>query len=888
MKEKTKNINKKHNYQLRAKLPLVLRASAAVGLAVTVLIIGVGFYWGSSNREFRLKPGDTQLSKEVIGVVNGYERRESENGVSKYYLKADKATTFSDNHKELENVYLEVFDRSDPDKLDKLTAKKAIYIPVENTKDFRIYFAGDVNIKTRHGLEVKSEQISYEKKTEIAESEVEVEFKRENISGKALGAIINIKERTLELLEDVEIVAMGTESSELADANVRHAKIKSGHAFVEQVSEKIIFEKNVEIELIPHKIGSGRLSQPTDIKANKATAFFEEQEITRIELEGNVDVFQKPTSVDPSWMKTKAHRAIATVDKELTKLDLYENVVIEMAANRSKRTLITSNSATYDQVGGKVHLEGSVIVKQGGELVRGDVIDADLTRNKQIKYVRSTGHAFLRQKAPERITEIAAEELNATFTENQHIKKANSIGNSEVIIVPSKFEAYTKLRLFAVKAINLDFRSDGTLSKMKTQGRTTLNLNAPNNSPVAADKTLSADKINTILRRNGKELENATAIGKAVLIVDPLRKSPKNYRTTINAPRFDCNFFEKNNVRTCTGGTGTKTVRIPTDPNGTRGQQTLIAKTLNAVFSRQTSDIKRFDAVGKAKFIEGDRNGVSETIVYTANDRTVRLKGGSPTVWDSHARVRAGEIDWNTSENRSAYRGGVRATYYSQKKTGDATPFRNVNSPVFVTSRAAKFDHDGETAVFTGNSRAWQDKNYVRAEKLTLDRKRGWFDAEGKVQSALYEMERTLGGKKTKTTVYASANKMTYRRNKNLLRYEEKVDIRQGSDRIVGGIAIIYLTGRMELSQTIIERNVVITQPNRRASGDYAKYSASDEIIVLRGNPAKVSDSKNGSSSGRELMVNLRTNRVTGKGKASKNSRGRIRTIYKIKDGKLN
>jgi len=92
----------------------------------------------------------------------------------------------------------------------------------------------------------------------------------------------------------------------------------------------------------------------------------------------------------------------------------------------------------------------------------------------------------------------------------------------------------------------------------------------------------------------------------------------------------------------------------------------------------------------------------------------------------------------------------------------------------------------------------------------------------------------------------------------------------------------------MELSQTIIERNVVITQPNRRASGDYAKYSASEEIIVLRGNPAKVSDSENGSSSGRELMVNLRTNRVTGKGKASKNSRGRIRTIYKIKDGKLN
>jgi lipopolysaccharide export system protein LptA len=124
---------------------------------------------------------------------------------------------------------------------------------------------------------------------------------------------------------------------------------------------------------------------------------------------------------------------------------------------------------------------------------------------------------------------------------------------------------------------------------------------------------------------------------------------------------------------------------------------------------------------------------------------------------------------------------------------------------------------------------------------------------------------------------------MTYNRDTRLVRYETDVDIRQGTDRIVGSSANIYLDEKSELSRTDIEGNVVITQPNRRAAGDFAQYIAADESVSLRGNPARVDDPENGSSSGAQMTLYLRNNRVTSEGKSKQNTAGRIRSVYKVK-----
>lgn len=899
------------NLHFRARLPQYARMLAIFGLIGTVLAIGMAFYLGYGKPEFRMKSFPTNLSEDVVAEVSNYERRETEDGVLKYYIKADNARTFTDNHQELENVYLEVFNETGENP-DTITAEKAVYIPGEN-KNFKAFFAGNVNIRTRSELKVKTEQLSYQKESETAEAEESIYFERENISGKSVGALVHIRDKRLELLKEVEINAF--ESAELAKSNVKYARISSGSAVFDQNAGKIEFVENVKINIIPDQ-NSNEISQPTDIQASRATAFFTDKQINKIDLAGGVEVYQKPTGNNSKWTKTNAERAVAKINKELKSVELFENVRIETAINNESPTKIASPYAVYDKdtdrfqmkngvhiitvedsqptdvkaveaiyepSNGKIFLNGNAEITQGGGYIKGDRLNADLYPNKKIKYAAARGNAYLRQSTPERITDVAAPELNASFNENQHMQKAQAVGASKVNLIPAQPQDYSKIALSAPNAIRLDFQANGLLREMQTDGRTTIQLSAPNNSPDAANKRLTADAIRTIFHNNGKDLAKAEATGNAELLVEPLHALPDNYKTTINAPRFDCDFYPTgNNAKNCSAATNTKAVRVPT-VSGRRNVQNLSAERLNAVFNPQTQDVQQFDAVGNAKFTEQDRNGIANQFAFTANDSFVRLRGGEPTVWDSRARAKAGEIDWDTKNEKSYLRGSVSTTYYSQKQTGGAAPFSAGSAPVFLTAENAEFDHRAETALYSGNARAWQENNYVRADRLLLQQKQGQLFAEGSVQSLLYDAKQKESGKEKNVPVYASAHKMFYNRDKRLLRYEDNVDIRQGTDRITAGAANVFLDNKNELAQTVVENNVVVTQPNRKAVGDWAQYTAENEIIVLRGNPAKIEDSENGSSQGAQVTVYMRENRVVGEGKTQEANTGRIRSVYKVK-----
>lgn len=901
--------------QKRAALPKYFRFGAIVALCATVLAIGIGFYLARKNADFRLKPEDAKLSKDVVAQVNGYERMETDGDVKKFYIKADKATTFSDNHQELENVFLQVFDETG-EKSDRITSQKAIYIPAEN-KNFNAYFAGNVNIETRDALKVKTEHIYYKKETEIAEAEELVEFERQNITGKSTGAFVKIKEKRLELMKDVEINAFALNpADELAKSNIQSARITASYAMVDQNAEKIELNDNVFINIIPNG-QNAEMSQPTDIKSSRATAAFENKEIRQIDLNGNVEVYQKPTSANSKWTRTKANKATAKLEKELKSVELFENVDIETTTNDAKPTKITSgyalyekdidrfqlknsvhiitvednkpthikaSEAVYEQTNFRIFLNGNSEIDNGTEYLRGDTMTALLYPNKKVRYSNAKGNAYLKQNSPERTTEVSAGELNATFNESQQLSAANAIGSGSAVLIPAKADEYSKVTLNAPNAIHLNFRGEGLLEQMNTEGRTTIQMNAPNNRADAANKKLTADAVKTFFNQNGKDLTRAEAVGNAELFVEPLQSSPSNYKTTVNAPRFDCEFFPTgNNAKNCVAQTKTKTVRVPTAPSDKRGTQTLIADKLTAQFNQQTQDVQVFDAVGGTKFTELDRNGIAETINFTSADEIVRLRGGEPTVWDSRARARGDEIDWDTRNGKSFLRGNVATTYYSQKQTGGATPFGDTNKPVYVTAANAEFNHTEETGLYTGNARAWQENNYVRSDKLLLKQKEGQLYAEGAVQSVLYDAKKKENGKETTVPAYASSNKMFYNRENRQLRYEENVDIRQGTDRITAGKADIFMNENNEMSKTIAEKSVVITQPNRRALGDWAQYTAENEVAILRGNPASIEDTEKGSSQGAQVTVYMRENRAVSESKTETNNTGRIRSVYKIK-----
>jgi lipopolysaccharide export system protein LptA len=470
---------------------------------------------------------------------------------------------------------------------------------------------------------------------------------------------------------------------------------------------------------------------------------------------------------------------------------------------------------------------------------------------------------------------------------DQQLERAVAMGNAG----GRSLDAESEMQLAGANLIEVLFQAQGDrslLKQMRTEGRSVINLSAPKskaNDPRASSKRLTADTVKLVWRVSGRDLDTAEAVGNAELFVDPVIKHAKADQRTLTAPRIDCDFFETGNLaRTFTATGGAKVVVVPVQKVEDRGTRVLTAQKITAVFVKDTQSPERMDAQGDAKFNENDRNGVAANISYTSGDNTVRLRGGEPTVWDSRARTKAIELDSDLINHVSFSRGKTATTYYSKEQTNGAVPFSKVNSPVYIVSERGEFHSDSGLAIYTGNARAWQDDDFVRADKLTIYLNEKKMDAEGRVQSEIYTARRKGASPDSTVPVSASADSMSYSDPNRTLHYEGNVDIRQETDRITGGVADVYLFKESsKVEKTVAQRNVVLTQPNRKGTGDWIQYTTADGVAVLTGRPARVEDIEKGSTEGGRLTVNMRDGRVTADDVKGTQSPGRVRSVHKVK-----
>lgn len=897
----------------RAALPRYFRIGAAALLAATVVIGIVVFFFAERPSDFRMKGFPTRLSKDVVAVIDGYERRESDGTTVKYYIKADRATTYSDNHQELENVYLEVYDDLGQ-RFDKITAQKALYVPAEN-RNFTAYFAGDVDINTRDALHIRTAQVTYSKAEDTAEAEEKVDFDREEFRGSSIGAVVHIKDQKLDLLKDVEINAVASNGSgELARNKIESFKGSGGKATIDQAAGTANLTENVKIRITPMEGGKSP-GQPAELKASDVTAHFENKEINRIDLSGGVEIEQFATAAAPRCTKTHSGKGTAYLEGDVVRYELSEAAEIRTATGNANPTVIkaavagyqkntdtfdlrdsvsivteegerpttfAAEQAVYDQAKGKIALSRSVKITTPSENLEASSVSADLDANRRVRAAEAKGAALLVQKNPERTVEIGGETLSATFDGDQNLQKANATGRPRASVTPISSTEYSKVSMTPSMAIRSVFGAAGAIQAIDTDGRTTIDLTAPPTSPDAADKKLTADSVKTSFASDGKNIAKAEAVGNAELLIVPQQALATSYRTTVNAPSFTCEFFPVgNNAKSCVSGLKTKTVRTPSVPKQGRGDQILVADRLTANFSGRNQDIDTLEASGATKFTELDRSGTASKILFTAANEVVSLRGGQPMIWDSRGRARADEIDIDTRNDRSTLRGNVSSTYYNQRQLNGATPFTNPAAPVYVTAGAAEFLNSEQRAVYTGNARAWQGNNYLRGDSLEILPNQKRVNVSGNVQSLVFNA-RSKAAKDATVPVFGSSQKMTYDGVARQIVYQTGVEIRQESDRISGDKITASLNEQGEITQAIAETGVTVTQPGRKASGEYAQYNVLDEVVLLKGNPARVEDSVNGASEGAEMTVFLRDRRVIGDGRTKTNNSGRIRTVYKV------
>jgi LPS export ABC transporter protein LptC/lipopolysaccharide transport protein LptA len=586
----------------------------------------------------------------------------------------------------------------------------------------------------------------------------------------------------------------------------------------------------------------------------------------------------------------------AVVDGKTKRLELKKDVQITVApeaksgapaasGSRSRPVSIRAARAFFEQQLLILSFYGGVTANQEKDTMSGNELFATLNDQKRLQKVEVRGNSYLSSREEGRGAEVQAADMDFFLDKDQRLERAVAMKDAR----SRTLDADAEMTLTGANLLEVKFQAQGErslLREMRTEGRSVITLAAPKSKAGdsrAANKRLTADAVKLSWRITGRDLEKAEAVGNGELFVDPVIQNASADRKTLTAPRFDCDFFESGNLaRTFTATGGAKAVIEPVIKSDNRGVRTLTGKKIAAVFVKETQDVERMDAQDDAKFNEDDRNGVAANISYVAADDMVRMRGGEPTVWDSRARTKAVELDSSLRDHVSYSRGKTATTYYSQQQTNGATPFRKVKSPVYVVSDRGEFHHDRGIAIYTGNARAWQDDNFVRGDKLTIYRDEKKMDANGRVQSAVYNARRKDSG--AIVPVFATADSMFYSDPNRLLHYESNVDIRQGSDRITSGVADVYLNKETnEMEKTVAQRNVVLTQPNRKGTGDWVEYTTATEVAVLKGNPARVDDADKGNTEGARLTVYMREDRVVADDPRGPQSPGRVRSTHKVK-----
>src|ERR1051326_6054246 len=150
---------------LRARVPAIARGLALFLLIGGIVFVAISYYRMRHNTPFRMKSENPALSKEIVGIIEGYEQRMTKGDRLYLWLRAARDISYADGHHELEQVNLQVFPPQG-DKPDQITSDRAIY----DEKKGEGQFTGNVQIETHEALKVKTDQLLYHQGNEVAET----------------------------------------------------------------------------------------------------------------------------------------------------------------------------------------------------------------------------------------------------------------------------------------------------------------------------------------------------------------------------------------------------------------------------------------------------------------------------------------------------------------------------------------------------------------------------------------------------------------------------------------------------------------------------------------------------------------------------------------------
>jgi LPS export ABC transporter protein LptC len=258
---------------LREKIPAIGRIASLLVLIIAVVVIVAAFIRARRHAPLNsFDPGPRVLFGKVVSIIEGYKYTQSDpkTGREKLRMLAAKDVAYEDGRHELEKVDLTAFDIERGKSL-RVVSDRGVYLRDQS----QVTFSGNVKVRSSDGLEVTTESITYEQQSEIARTEVPVQFRHGEISGSSVGAALRAKDHVLTLSQSAHVISADPDPNK---KGAQPVEIRGDRAEYVEKDGTVKFEGNVNV-----------VQGERQGRADLATGFVNPQtkKIERIEARGN-------------------------------------------------------------------------------------------------------------------------------------------------------------------------------------------------------------------------------------------------------------------------------------------------------------------------------------------------------------------------------------------------------------------------------------------------------------------------------------------------------------------------------------------------------------------------------------------------------------------------
>ncbi len=437
----------------------------------------------------------------------------------------------------------------------------------------------------------------------------------------------------------------------------------------------------------------------------------------------------------------------------------------------------------------------------------------------------------------------------------------------------------------------LDFSGTNTLNKThfrKSAGQTLLtkihaeenvklvqHQDAASASANAQDIQLNAPVVDFLLA-DGNRLERAETTGAAQIVIRPA--SDNGQQTLVTAGKFQANF---DGAGQFTSVHGAPDVRI-TSQNSGQPDRVSTSQVLDATF-HPGSGIEALVQQGSVAYVDGERKAWADRARYTPADQILVLTG-SPRVADGGMTTTARSLRLNRATGDAFADGDVKTTYSDLRPQPDGALLSS-SSPIHVTARAMSVHRASSIALYTGDTRLWQDANAIQADAIEFDRDHrsmvaragtgGSPSTRSAVSTVLLQVDKT--GKATPIAI--TSERFSYTDVDRQAHFDGDVVAKAADLTITARKVDAILQARGEtnapsseagkLDKLIAREQVTISEPDRRANGDLLVYTAADDKFVLSGGSPSIFDAERGKITGVSLTFFRHDDRVLVEGNNS-------------------